>query len=385
MNRLVVIPNDPITVYLDGGYEADWLKEYFNPCGFFDEVYILSPGENDNKNILGMTAIKTKPEELRRRVKQLNIDIVRTYNGGWTCDMAAANKVSGVPVVVSVHDTTPSLLHNSIKKADIVFCVSEAVKKLVLTKRTDYARVWIRPNGVDFNLMRGYSRDEAADLDMQYPFKYRILHVGRKTKQKNLDTLIKALKILGPEYCLIAVGKGDADFYAGLAKEAGVLERSYFIDVINNNKLARYFSWASCFCNPSRCEGMSFALIEALASQAVVVVSDIPEMSQYVTHMENGILVKEYENPSALAEMIKIACTDERIRERVKANSRESVEIFEKKRTDALEAGYYSRILEMKAKGDFEISLWKGFSCSIERNLKRFINPDFKRKIKSIQ
>ena len=49
---------------------------------------------------------------------------------------------------------------------------------------------------------------------------------------------------------------------------------------------------------------MSIVLIEALAAGAILVASDIPEIAESVHDGENGLLVKDYENPEAIAEAI---------------------------------------------------------------------------------
>jgi glycosyltransferase involved in cell wall biosynthesis len=358
MTRLAVIPSDPIEAYKSAGY-ASWLEDYYNPLHFFDEVYLLSPLEKEERHEFGMHIIPTKPKQLKRRIRELNIDVIRAYGGYWACYMACKNKVSGVPVVVSVHDTNPEHLHNSIKKADVVFCVSEAVKKLVLTKFKKLDRVWILPNRVNFNVMRPYPKDELKDLDSKYPFKYKVLHVGRKSKQKNLITLIKALKILGSEYCLLAIGKGNTDEYVNLSKEQGVMKRCYFIESIKNEALARYYSWADCMCTPSRWEGFGIVFIEALACETMVVTSDIAPMNEYIKHRENGLLVKDYENPEALAEMIKVACNDTQLINNIKKNARKSIGGFEKSRIDKLEVDYYKKILAMEHNGEFNLPFWK--------------------------
>ncbi len=382
--RLAVIPSDPIALYLETGYGEKWLEEYYNPGKYFDEVYLLSPLEEDNPHLLGMKVINTRPEQLKSRLKELNIDIVRAYGGYWACDMACNSKVSGVPVVISVHDTNPELLHNSIKKADAVICMSSAVKQLVLSKFKQPDRVWILPNRVHFDVMRPYRPDEFAHLNNDYPYKYKILHVGRKAKQKNLDTLIKSLRILGDEYCLLAVGKGNADEYIKLAKEEGVFERCYFIEAIKNEELPRYFSWADCMCTPSRWEGFGIVFIEALACEAIVVTSEIAPMNEYIRHMENGLLVKDFEEPESLAVMIRLACADEHLRTILKTNARKSVERFEKSAVDQLEAGYYKKILSMNQNDYFRIPLREEFVLTIEYIAKKSVPRPIKNLLKRI-
>lgn len=355
MTRLAVIPSDPLEAYKRKGTTL-WLEDYYNSLHFFDEVFLLSPLEKEERYEFGMNIVPTKLEQLKRNIRELNIDVIRAYGGYWACDMACNNKVIGVPVVVSVHDRRPEYLHNSIKMADIVFCVSDVVKELVLTKFRRKDRVWILSNRVNFNIMHPYPKNELEALDDKYPFKYRILHIGRKSREKNLDTLIRALKILGNEYCILAVGLGDKDEYVKLAEEQGIREQCHFIESIKNEKLACYYSWADCMCVPSRCEGFGMVFIEALACEAVVVTSDIAPMNEYIEHMKNGLLVKDYENPQTLAKMIRIACNDKRLREFLKKNAKKSVERFEKSRIDKLETDYYKKILAMAQNDEFNVT-----------------------------
>lgn len=378
MKSLAVIPSDPIRAYLSIGYTQELLRDLYNPCGFFNTVYLLSPHEQDNPNLLGMHAIKTMPSQLHHRIKELNVDVVRAYGGYWACDMACSSKRSGIPVVVSVHDTCPQKLHDSIGKADIVLPDSMAVADLVLSKFPDRDRVWILPERVPFDKHFPHTRDSCRDLDGRYPFTFRVLHVGRRAEQKNLDTLIKAIKILGDNYCVIAVGKGNAGPYRELAATEGVADRCFFVEAIDNDELARYYSWSDCMCTPSRWEGFGIVFVEALACEAVVVTSAVGPMTEYVTHMENGLLVEDYEDPQALAETIRLACTNRELRNVLKGNARQSVARFEKNAVDRLEIMYYQKVLEMKQQGAFAIPVWTetaGAAVAWTRNRARQYTP----------
>jgi glycosyltransferase involved in cell wall biosynthesis len=357
MRRLAIIANDPIDLYLSSGYGADWLKDYFNPAGFFDEVYSLAPYEHGNGALVGVTVMPTPVEELPRRLRELQIDVVRAYGGAHPCAIACGGKAQGIPVVVSVHDALPSLIDRSIEEADVVLCVSETVHRLVANRFKRHDRVWLLPNRVDLDQMRPYEREEVAALTEKYPFKYKIFHVGRKVPEKNLDNLIRSLRVLGPDYCLVAAGKGPTAEYARIAAEEMVADRCFFIEAIPNGELARYFSWADCSCTPSRTEAFAVVVIEALASGAMVVGSDIPAIRELIVHGENGLLIRDYENPVAIAELLAMACRDERVRGVAMANARRSVERFGRRRIDALEADYYQKILDLKAAGALDVPL----------------------------
>lgn len=384
MKRFGVIPTDPINHYINSGYSKSWLKEYFNPAQYFDEVYVFSPRETDCPDLLGMKVFKTEPHELQWRLKEFKIDILRAYGGMWPCTMACENKVPGIPVVVSVHDTRPDIYYASVKKADVVFCAQQ-LKEFVMTKFKNKSRLWILPNGINFDVMRPYSREEAAHIGARYGLKtkYKILQVGRRHKQKNLETLIRALKYLGSDYSLLTSGKGKVDEYKELAKAEGVLNRIVFVESIKNEEMAQHFAWADCLCHPTRWEGMSLLIVEALASAAVVVTSDIPEMKGLVSHMNNGLLVKEYENPHALADMIRLACTNDEVRKTLRQNARASVEQFEEGKMRRLEASYYEKILQMKETEGFKTPLWRELRWGIEEGIKKSIPRPVKEYVKS--
>lgn len=355
MRRLAVIPSDPIKAYLDAGLDHAWLKDYYNPRQFFDEVYLLSPLEENNPDILGMRAVKTGGWQLRRRIKDLKIDVVRAYGGHWPCSMACLNRVDNVPVVVSVHDRRQEKIFQPIKSAGVVFSVSGAVTAQVLKKFPKQEKIWTLPNRVNFDVMKPRHPDRTAFLKEKYPFKFSILHVGRKREEKNLDTLIKAMPFLGKEYCLIAAGKGPIQKYEQIAESERVRGRCFFIESISQHELADYYSWASCMCTPSRDEGFGIVFIEALASGGVVVTSDISPMNEYIKDGFNGLLVRDYQEAPALADVIRKACTDEGLRKYLKNNARASVLNFEKNKIDLLEASYYEKILEMRENREFAL------------------------------
>jgi malonyl-CoA O-methyltransferase len=342
--RLAVVPSDPLDAYAHKSDE--YLRDYFNPTGFFHEVYCLSPLERSPGFRHGMNVIPTGPEQFAQRINQLGIDIVRAYGGYRACDLACQNKVDGVPVVVSVHDKRESWLHDSIHDADYVLSVSNVVRQLLLARGIPSSKIYDFANRVDLQVFHPRSDDKLrAEFCDRYPGRYRILHVGRRAPEKNLDTLIRAVAALGPDYVCISVGKGDDTEYRRLAEQCGVSQRCHFVGSVPHAQLPQYYSFCDCMCTPSRSEGFGLVFIEALACEAVVVTSNIAPMNEYITNGVSGILVEDLEPPTALAEAIVRACADQQLRSTIRSNARKAAEPFSKDKIDLREANLYRQFL----------------------------------------
>jgi glycosyltransferase involved in cell wall biosynthesis len=348
-----VIPSDPLRAY--GHKSDDYLRDYFNPTGMFEEVFVLSPLEPAPGRRAGMTVVPTRRRQLRRRLREHRIDVVRAYGGFWACDMACRHKEPGVPVVVSVHDSSPRLLYRSIRRADAVFCVSEVVRRLVLSRRPEPDRTFLLPNRVDLDLMRPSPATPPAGA---HAARRHVLHVGRKSPEKNLEAVIGAVALLGEDYELVAVGPGDAAPYRQIARRLGVEGRCLLLPGVPQADLPGTYSWADCLCVPSLREGFGMVFIEALACGAVVVTSDLAPMNEYIRQRENGLLVSDPRDPAALAAAIREACTDAALRARVRGAARASVARFDKRRIDRMEADLYRRVLEERRGAAIRRRFW---------------------------
>ena len=123
------------------------------------------------------------------------------------------------------------------------------------------------------------------------------IFVGRLSEEKNLDLLIEAWPEVGRQFPgaeLLILGAGGAyrnveDRLRRLVAELG-LERS--IRLLGHVERAKDYVMASdVFVLPSRTEGMSNALVEALACGAAIVATDIPGNAELCTDGENALLV----------------------------------------------------------------------------------------------
>ncbi len=346
--RLVVVPTDPIAAYERAGY--DWLERYFNPSGLFDEVFALSPMEEGERKAWGMTIRGVPKEKFAQAVREIQPDVIRAYGGFWPADLVCYNRVPGIPIVVSVHDTRPELMHKSLRYADLVICLTREVENRVIAVGTSPARIRRLPNRIDTREFHPIPEDARFQSIMsRFPAGKHILQVGRKCHEKNLDTIIRALPLLPKDYFAIFVGNGDPAPYVSLANKEGVGDRCFWITSIKNSELPLWYSWCDCFCLPSRfpSEGFPIVSIEAAACGAPMVVSDIPPMNEYLKNGESACLVKEYEDPLILARAIEKTCGNPAYRRKISDGAHQMAQQFDLQAIDAVEVGIYREAMNL--------------------------------------
>jgi glycosyltransferase involved in cell wall biosynthesis len=112
------------------------------------------------------------------------------------------------------------------------------------------------------------------------------LFVGRLTAVKNLDLLIEAFREIATDKKLVIVGgeAGDPGHVSRLHAMAGSDRRIVFTGPVYDDTLAELYSNAALFCLPSASEGLSLALLEAMAYGLPSLVSAIPGNLELIEH-----------------------------------------------------------------------------------------------------
>lgn len=360
--RLVVVPNDPIEHYEQAGY--DYLESYFNPTGMFREVFVVSPLEKGERRAFGMQIRGVPAGQFKRTLAEIRPSVVRAYAPHWPSDLACGNRLRDVPVIVSVHNDRLDRISPSLRYADRVICISQAVRDQVITAGVDPDRIRMLPNRVDLDRFHPIAEQGTlAAIARRFPPGKHILHVGRRVPQKNLDTLIQAMALLPPEYSGVFVGMGEKSDYVALAERLGVAPRCFWIDAVKNAELPAWYSWCDCFCVPSRYEGFGIVFIEAAACGAPIVTSDIRPMNEYLTHGVSAHLVREFTDPRLLAEAILRVCQDPDHRQTISAGAQHVARSFEKRAVDETEAAIYReamRLPPLTLQRRVTLSAWQG-------------------------
>lgn len=183
-----------------------------------------------------------------------------------------------------------------------------------------------------------------------------VLFLGRLHFSKGLEFLADAFKIVArehPDVALVVAGPDDGrrEWFQQQMAAAGLDDRVVLTGAIYGEEKFAAFAGARCYCLPSRTEGFSVAILEAMASGTPVVISDschFPEVARegagVVTPLEGNAIatgIRRYlsgtarETEGAAARrLVEAKYTWGRIAER-------TVGLYAKYRTstDGLEAG----------------------------------------------
>jgi len=138
----------------------------------------------------------------------------------------------------------------------------------------------------------------------------KFVFVGNLYQQpaKGVDILLKAWKIVvasKPDATLFIIGDGDIDAYVEHTQKLGISAHVHFLGKQDN--IQAHLVDANAFILPSRREGMSNALLEAMALGIPAIATDISGSQDLIEHNISGLLVP-VEDAFSLAAAIIYLC-----------------------------------------------------------------------------
>jgi len=181
-------------------------------------------------------------------------------------------------------------------------------------------------NGVDTRTFRP-AAEHRQGLEVN------ILCVGRLIERKGQHHLLHAFANLrircNHRIHLMLVGTGDAkELLQGLAAQLDIADMVTFTGLVSRDDMPAAYRQADIFVLPSQNEGMSIAVLEAMASGLPVVVTDTGGTAELVREGVNGYIVPWADAP-ALTDALVALALDEQARRRMGQESRQAALRFE--------------------------------------------------------
>ena len=303
------------------------------------EVYVITYPHKDIEDIDGIHVIGTKgvnipgirglmfkinaKKALEKLLKEVDIDII---HGHYLFPAGAASvevgKKHNIKTYITAHGSDMfemykkqffmrPIIKNVLKKADVVFAVSNALKDEILATEVPGIENKTRLywNSVDIAKFNNNGNTSfKSDFKNNKPV---VLFVGNIIKRKNVNSLLEAKKIAKSDYNLVVVGDGP------LLKQLK--------DKAEKEKI---IPSADVLVLPSFSESFGLVLIEALASGKPVIGSDVGGIKEIITP-EVGLLI-DPNSPETIADAVDKIILDDEFRTNLASNARNRAKIFSK-------------------------------------------------------
>lgn len=187
--------------------------------------------------------------------------------------------------------------------------------------------------------------DTAKFLDSKRNKEFDIVFAGSFIERKRPDIVVRIIKSLhesGNNLKCLLVGDGE------LNEEIKKLIKDYYLEdyIILPGYVSdaeKYFSNASIFVMPSKSEGLSTAMLEAMASGCVPVVSNVGNTAEAVLDGQNGFLIDDPEDIQAYVNRIIELILDKK---KLKLFSENAVTTVRQKYSVAAQTECFENILD---------------------------------------
>lgn len=166
-----------------------------------------------------------------------------------------------------------------------------------------------------------------------------VLHVSRLVREKRLDTLTTALKVLNFPHRAVIVGDGPD---RGFAEQE--LPHAIFTGFLAGDELADAYAASDIFVFPSDSESFGNVTLEAMASGLACVCADATGSRSLVVDGETGFLDDASDAPGFAAHITRLA-KDPALRDRMGQAGRARALTYSWDETMARMLGYYRAIL----------------------------------------
>jgi len=171
-----------------------------------------------------------------------------------------------------------------------------------------------------------------------------ILFLGTFRRLKGPDRVLKVINKLRKDFPkIISYFLGDGYLFDTIREEIKKLHLEKNIVLLGYvNNPAQYFQRSKIFIMPSRSEGLSTAMLEAMACGCVPIVSNVGNMTDVAHHGVNAMVVNDYMDIETFTKYAKELLMDETKREML---SRNGCQLVNEKYSVETQAGIIENIL----------------------------------------
>jgi L-malate glycosyltransferase len=206
--------------------------------------------------------------------------------------------------------------------------VSGEMVQALLEAGIEPAKLVLISNGIDlsasYNAKRSALRKELSG-DPQRPV---VLFVGRLVKEKGVDRLLRVWASLPGHETMLLLVVGDGPLREDLESQTRNLRLLPSVRFVGHQTdVSKFYSIADLFVLPSKTEGMSNSLLEAMAAGLPALASNVGGNRDVIKDQQSGFLV-DWEDTTLCAGMLLTLLSDTELRLRIGNAAKREVSAF---------------------------------------------------------
>jgi 1,2-diacylglycerol 3-alpha-glucosyltransferase len=267
------------------------------------------------------------PSAIQKIAERFKPDIIHTHDNGYQSLVLPMVQWGSSQRLITSCYTLPSFFTQFLKPGEIESRIDSMMWQYYLRNLGHYEHVvfcththerdflahglrqptTVISNGV--NIQRYHpGREPGEDIESRFhlPPHPRILSVGRLMKDKRLDLLIKAMRVVCnvQEAYLLVVGRGsERRHLKNLIQKLNLEPYIHLLGYVPEEDLPVLYRSCDVFAIPSMVEVQSLPALQAAVTGLPIVAADSAALPELVRHGENGMLVNPL-NPAELGEAI---------------------------------------------------------------------------------
>jgi len=247
-------------------------------------------------------------------IRKIRPDIIQTVLAPMDVLGGTAALLTGAPWVLK--ECSAALVYTTYRRYWLRFAFGSLANGVIANSEhgKDYwrkahtqDRLYVIPNAIPIaEIRQAQFRDNTLNLKSDDKV---VLYAGRIDIGKNVEGLIGALALIQNDvsFKLIICGEGaNRASVEQMARELGIADRVIFTGYVDN--LWELMKRANAFVSLSRCEGCPNVVLEAMACECPLIVSDIPAHREMLNEKE--ALFVNLDDPEAAARAILSTLTD---------------------------------------------------------------------------
>jgi glycosyltransferase involved in cell wall biosynthesis len=193
----------------------------------------------------------------------------------------------------------------ALKNIDCFFALS-AEEMEYLKKEAKNSKIQFQTMGIDDEYFNKIKKDYARKKIGIKKGEKMLLFIGRVSKIKGLDYLIRAMKFL-PETNLYILGYGEEREELEKLSEELRLKNIHFMGGVFGEEKMLFLSAADSLILPSLKEGAPVTLMEAVAKNLPIIVSNIGGVKMMIEEGREGIIIKPRSSKEIVLAVKKMA------------------------------------------------------------------------------